>query len=121
MTPLDHLAQSFGTTPYRFSVYVGLVSLVIVWAVGDRGHAGVGACARGRGTMSKKYTPGVYPSYRLMTDDDTRLLSYAHELLVALYAVRDWRGLDGDGISDPVRQLVIDTIAKATQPPSEGE
>lgn len=32
-------------------------------------------------------------------------------LISALEAVRDWYGLDGDGISDPVRQQVLAALA----------
>ena len=55
----------------------------------------------------------TYPSYRLMTDADRRRLAASAAMLVALKAARDWRGLDGDGLSDPVRQLILDTIATA--------
>ena len=34
-------------------------------------------------------------------------------LLAACQAALDWRGLDGDGISDPTREQLIAAIAKA--------
>ena len=46
---------------------------------------------------------------------NARLIAEAPNMLDALRQVLAWRGLDGDGISDPVRQHVIDAIAKATQ------
>jgi murein L,D-transpeptidase YcbB/YkuD len=38
---------------------------------------------------------------------------YAPELLAACKAALAWYGLDGDGISDPVRQQLIDAIKQA--------
>jgi len=49
---------------------------------------------------------------------NARLIAEAPNMLDALRQVLAWRGLDGDGISDPVRQHVIGVIAKATGEPS---
>ena len=42
-----------------------------------------------------------------------RACNVHYELLEALEAAVSWRGLDGDGISDPVRTQLYDAIAKA--------
>ena len=41
------------------------------------------------------------------------LIEAAPALLAACQAALDWRGLDGDGISDPTRKQLIAAIAKA--------
>jgi len=41
------------------------------------------------------------------------LIEAAPALLAACQAALDWRGLDGDGISDPVLQQLIAAIAQA--------
>ena len=35
----------------------------------------------------------------------------SNRLREALEAARDWRGLDGDGITDPVRQMIIAALS----------
>ena len=49
----------------------------------------------------------------LSKNPDARLIAAAPDLLEACKAARDWRGLDGDGISDPTRLALIAAIAKA--------
>jgi hypothetical protein len=59
-------------------------------------------------------TSVVYHSaYWKPTPGNMALIAAAPDLLAALIAVREWRGLDGDGISDPVRSTVLAAIARA--------
>jgi len=48
----------------------------------------------------------------LIRERDT-LAAHVERQHTTLVAVRDWRGLDGDGITDPVRGLVITAVAAA--------
>ena len=52
-----------------------------------------------------------------MRDDLLAYFDAEHEraerLEMALIAARDWHGLDGDGISDPTIQLILDALAGA--------
>ena len=45
-----------------------------------------------------------------------QLIAAAPDLLEACKAALEWRGLDGDGISDPTRQQLIKAIKKAEKP-----
>ena len=44
---------------------------------------------------------------------DADLIAAAPDLLAACRAALDWRGFDGGGINNPVRQQLIAAIAKA--------
>lgn len=49
-------------------------------------------------------------------DANAHLIAAAPELLEACQAALAWAALDGDGISEPTRSLLMAAIAKATTP-----
>lgn len=55
----------------------------------------------------------VCNSTTLANASNAHLIAGAPELLAACKNALAWRGLDGDGISDPVRSQLISALAKA--------
>ncbi len=58
---------------------------------------------------------GGYPRVDTVEEQDANaaLISAAPDLHDACRQAIAWRGLDGDGISDPVRQILLAALAKA--------